>query len=182
MQIKHSHLWGRTALIALCAVLLLIWAGSVTESPSIVLLSWVSAPLLGLLVAHMWLTYGMLPPAPEASSHSSPPDKETFALSAVQFFPIRDDYTEDPPQPPEYPRFTGARVLGWVSVVLGWLSCLMPLVCLWASFLAILFACVNPNGIKGAQNNRVMPILRLTLTGLCLGIAGIWRSAMLLML
>ena len=47
MQIKRSQLWARTALIMLCAVLLLIWAGSVTESPSIVLLSWISAPLLG---------------------------------------------------------------------------------------------------------------------------------------
>lgn len=182
MQIKRSQLWARTALIMLCAVLLLIWAGSVTESPSIVLLSWISAPLLGLLTAHMWLTYGMLPPAPAAGSASSPPDKEGFALSAVQFFPIRDDYTEDPPCPPAYPRFTGARILGWVSVALGWLSCLVPLICLWASFLAILFACVNPNGIKSAPKNRVMPILRLTLTGLCLGIAGIWSSAMLLML
>ena len=66
MQIKRSQLWARTVLIMLCAVLLLIWAGSVTESPSIVLLSWISAPLLGLLTAHMWLTYGMLPPAPAA--------------------------------------------------------------------------------------------------------------------
>ena len=180
MEKPNTRMRNRTLLLVLLPTLLLLWLTQVWDSPLLMYLSWIGAPVLAIAAFRLWLPCNLMPSPPSPYTTSPLLQEDAFALSGAQFFPVRADYTENPPHPPVYPTLFRVRLLAWVTFALGVLGCLVPFFCIWASFLAVTLSCANQAGFASSLSHRPVPIRRLTLLAFCLGLAGVWSSVMVL--
>ena len=180
MQKTRARLRSLSLGILLTATILILLLTRLFATPLLIYLPWIGAPVLAVVLFRLWLPCSMLPPPPPAYTPPSLLTEGSFALSGAQFFPVREDYAEAPPQPPEHPRFIRAKLFAWLTLALSVLGCLIPFFCVWASFLAVTLSCLNQYGFAGSRENRPVSIRRLTLLAFCLGLAGIWSSVLIL--
>lgn len=174
MQRKRSCLRAQTALTALVATGVVLWLTALAgDNATVIFLPWIAAPLLGLYTSRLWCTRSMLPPAAAAYTPDPLLTEGAFALSAVQFFPVPADYREDAPQPPARPARVGLQVLSWAVLALGWVGCLVPFFCMWASLIA--FVLVQA---LGQAKDAPEPVRYRRQTALWLSLYGLWSGAM----
>ena len=182
MDTKPAALWFPSILILGIPTLVTIMVRVQTGSDLFMLIPWVTAPIIGFWIAWIWNKRRRLPPAPPAYTPSPLLVDGSFDLSGEQFFPLRPDYSEPPPSPPAGPKLTLSFSFSIAAMIFACLGIIIPFFLTWSSILAVFLAFFNPAIFTGNKEALSMPIRRLTVLAFCLGLSGIWSSALTLFL